>query len=37
MLTVLALAALYAGYRIAQGALQSLRDLPRRNEDMVYF
>ena len=37
MLTLLALAALYGVWRLARGAWQSLRALPQRNEDMVFF
>jgi hypothetical protein len=37
MLTVLALAAAYGAWRVARAALRSLRELPKRNEDMVLF
>ena len=37
MITVLAIAAAIAGIRIAVIAFRSLRQLPRRNEDMVLF
>ena len=37
MLTLLALAAVYAGYRAVRGALRTLRELPSRNDDMVFF
>ena len=37
MLTVLAIAAAYVGFRITRAAIDSLRYLPRRNEDMVLF
>lgn len=37
MLTVLALAGAYAAWRIARAVRDSLRQLPRRNEDMVLF
>ena len=37
MLTLLALLALFGGWRVARGAWLSLRALPRRNEDMVFF
>lgn len=37
MLTVFALAALYGLYRAANAAVASLRDLPRSNDDMVFF
>ena len=37
MLTILILAALYGGWRAIRAARESLRYLPRRNEDMFYF
>jgi hypothetical protein len=37
MLTLLALAAAYGALRLGHAAIQSLRHLPRRNEDMVLF
>ena len=37
MLTVLIIAAAYAAARGLFAALRSWRDLPRSNEDMVYF
>jgi hypothetical protein len=37
MLTVLALAGLYAGWRIAAAALDAVRRLPHSNDDMVFF
>lgn len=37
MLTVLALAALYGGYRLVRAALASLRALPQSNEDMIFY
>lgn len=37
MLTILALAAAYGAWRLARAAFQALRELPRRNEDMVLF
>lgn len=37
MLTVLALAAAYGAWRLVRAAFASLRQLPRRNEDMVLF
>jgi hypothetical protein len=37
MLIVLSLAAAYAGWRTFRFVRDSLRDLPRRNEDMVLF
>ena len=38
MLTILILAAaVYGGWRVVHAARESLRHLPRRNEDMFYF
>ena len=37
MLTILLIAAVYAVVCGAYAALRSWRDLPRSNEDMVYF
>jgi hypothetical protein len=37
MFTILILAALYGGYRVIRAALESLRALPQRNEDMVFY
>jgi hypothetical protein len=37
MLTILAIALAYAGIRGAVAAFRSLRELPRSNEDMVFF
>lgn len=37
MLTILILAALYGGYRGVRAAVESLRSLPRRNEDMIFY
>lgn len=37
MLTILALAAAWGGWRVARAALHSLRGLPRRNEDMIFY
>jgi uncharacterized protein YneF (UPF0154 family) len=37
MLTVLVLAALYGGYRAARAAFETLRALPRCNEDMIFY
>lgn len=37
MLTILILAALYGGYRVTRAALESLRALPRSNEDMIFY
>ena len=37
MTTVLILAAVYGGWRAVQAALASLRELPQRNEDMIFY
>ena len=37
MLIVFILAAAYGAWRISSAALASLRDLPRSNDDMVFF
>ena len=37
MLPIMILAALAGAWRVAHLALQSLRELPRANEDMVFF
>jgi hypothetical protein len=37
MLTLLLLAAAYGGWRFVRGALESLRGLPRSNEDMIFY
>jgi hypothetical protein len=37
MLTLIALLGLYGGWRVARAAWLSLRALPQRNEDMVFF
>ena len=37
MLTVLILAACYGGWRLTRAALESLRRLPRTNDDMIFF
>ena len=37
MFTVLILALLWGGWRLADAAARSLRDLPRSNDDMVFF
>lgn len=37
MLSILILAAAVGAWRIARTALQGLRELPRSNEDMVFF
>ena len=37
MLIVASLAAAYGAWRLTRAALASLRSLPQRNEDMVFF
>lgn len=37
MLTIVALATAYGAWRLVRAAFASLRQLPRRNEDMVLF
>jgi hypothetical protein len=37
MLTLLSLAALAGGWRVARAALEALRRLPRSNDDLVFF
>ena len=37
MLTVLILAAAYGGWRLVHSATQSLAQLPRSNDDMIFF
>ena len=37
MFTISALAAAYAGWRIARAVLQVLHRLPRSNDDMIFF
>lgn len=37
MLTVLALAAAWGGVQLLRAALASLKSLPRRNEDMIFY
>jgi hypothetical protein len=37
MLIILTLAALYGGWRALRAAVESLRALPQRNEDMVFY
>ena len=37
MLTVLLLAAAYGAWRVARAAIRSLSDLPRSNDDMIFF
>jgi hypothetical protein len=37
MLIILALVAAWGGWRVGRAAVRSLRELPRRNEDFVYW
>jgi len=37
ILSFLAVLAGYAGWRVARAAIESVRQLPRRNSDMVLF
>ena len=37
MMSILILAAVVAAWRVAHLALQTLRELPRSNEDLVFF
>jgi hypothetical protein len=37
MLMLLTLAAAFAGWRVLRAGTQSLRNLPRRNDDMVFW
>ena len=37
MFTLLILAAAYGGWRVVRAALESLRRLPRSNDDMIFF
>ena len=37
MLALLSLAAAYAGWRLGRAVLTALRELPRSNDDMVFF
>jgi hypothetical protein len=37
MLTVLFLAAAYGAWRIVQSAVEAVRQLPRSNDDLVFF
>jgi hypothetical protein len=37
MFTILIIAAVYGIYRFARAAIDSLRDLPRSNEDMIFY
>jgi hypothetical protein len=37
MLIIFSLLALYGGWRVARAALESLRNLPRSNEDWIHY
>ena len=37
MIALLSLLALYAGWRLGRAAYDSLRGLPRSNDDLVFF
>ena len=37
MFTLLILAAAYGGWRLSRAALELLRRLPRRNDDMIFY
>jgi hypothetical protein len=37
MLSILVLAALYGAWRVTHAARESLRSLPRSNEDMIFY
>jgi len=37
MFTVLLIAAVYGGWRVVRAAVESLRALPRSNEDMIFY
>jgi hypothetical protein len=37
MFTVLLIAAAYGGWRLVRAALESLRELPRTNDDMIFY
>jgi hypothetical protein len=37
MLTLLILVAVYGGWRVVRAGLESLRGLPRSNDDMIFF
>ncbi len=37
MIALLVLAAAYGSYRAVRAALESLRALPQRNEDMIFY
>jgi hypothetical protein len=37
MFTIFIIAAAYAGWRLTRAALESLRGVPRRNADLIFF
>lgn len=37
MFTILLIAAAYGGWRLVHAALESLRELPRTNDDMIFY
>jgi hypothetical protein len=37
MFTIFTIAAAYAGWRLVLATLESLRGLPRSNDDMIFF
>lgn len=37
MFTILLIAAVYGGWRTVSAAIESLRGLPRNNEDMIFY
>jgi hypothetical protein len=37
MLTLLLIAGAYGGWRLVRTAIESLRGLPRNNEDMIFY
>jgi divalent metal cation (Fe/Co/Zn/Cd) transporter len=37
MAILITLTLLWAGWRLARAAIESLRDVPRSNDDMIFF
>jgi hypothetical protein len=37
MFTIFLIAVAYGGWRLTRAALESLRGLPRTNDDMIFF
>jgi hypothetical protein len=37
MFTLLLIAAAYGGWRVTRAAIESLRELPRTNDDMIFY